>query len=271
MFDAQGLMVAEIDSVPIGFVHAVKSEENSDNASIPPFGLINALCVSEHPDEAMVANELLKAAEAYLHSRNVHDQVSTTSPDRFAFYLGVGESGGLLGVSARDRRQQQWLEAAGYRSQSMIETWQLPLSAFRPPMDRVQIMIRRQSRVELIDHGAVPHAWWRSVLLGHAEVSTFRFTTRGENASIDVDFWQPEFAVQNGAACVFLNLPSDIEQEKVDHYAFLISDGLKHFQQGRVPRVRTTIYSNAQQNSKLLERLGFRKELQGMVYSKPIS
>jgi hypothetical protein len=270
IFDPAGLLIAEDDTGALGFVHAVALETECDSSDSRCEGLINSLCLSEHPDQDEIARQLINAAEKYLESRNVKRVLSTSSPDRFAFYLGVGDAAGVIGVASRDVRLQKWLEQSGYVGGAIIGSWQLQLSNFRTPMDRTQIAIRRQGKIDIMSNPSTDKSWWLATVLGHGELFAFKLVMRDANAlEKRVDFWQPEFASLNtSGAFMQLIMPKIADQASLDYYSFLIAEALRHFQQGRISRVRTAIYSDDAFGNKLLERLNFRKDLQGTLYEK---
>jgi len=269
-FDEDGLFIAEFENVPIGFVHAVKLGISPDASNRKADGLINALCIGEHAEQDAVARQLITAAESYLASK--HSQIigATGSPDCYAYYLGVGDANGMLGISSRDVRSRNWFEQTGYRECASTESWQIALSSFRMPMDRMQIAIRRQGRIETVVDPSSNMTWWNSVIMGHSELFAFKLLMR-EPITIErqVDFWQPEIATLDGSSGMMqLMMPKITDQVALDQFAFLIAESLRHFQQIRIPRVRTTIYSDDIYGAKLLERLGFRKDFNGTFLIK---
>ncbi len=270
IFDPEGLLIAEDDTCALGFVHAVTLGTECGSPDSVTEGLINALCLSEHPEQDEIARQLIHAAEQYLERRDVKCVFATGSPDRFAFYLGVGDTAGVIGVATRDVRLQKWLEQSGYVSGAIINSWQLPLANFRTPMDRTQIAIRRKGKIEILSNPASDKSWWLATVLGHGEMFAFKLIMREADAiEKRVEFWQPEFASLNtsGAFMHFI-MPKIVDQTSLDHYSFLISEALRHFQQGRISRVRTAVYSDDEFGNRLLERLNFRKDLQGTLYEK---
>ena len=228
IFDPEGLLIAENDTGALGFVHAVTFETESESPESMTEGLINALCVSEQPEEDEIARQLMYAAEQYLERRNVKRVFATSSPDRFAFYLGVGDTAGVIGVASRDVRLQKWLEQSGYASGASVDSWQIPLANFRTPMDRTQIAIRRQGKIDILSNPASDKSWWLATVLGHGEMFAFKLLMREADAiEKRVDFWQPEFASLNtSGAFMHLIMPKILDQTALDHYSYLISEAL---------------------------------------------
>jgi ribosomal protein S18 acetylase RimI-like enzyme len=270
IFDPDGLLIAENETGAVGFVHAVMLEAELDSTASNSIGLLNALCVAEDPDQDTIARQLINAASDYLRQRGSGRVIATGSPDQFAYYLGVGDAAGLIGVASRDVRLQSWLEQSGFSPRAEVSSWQMPLANFRPPMDRSQIAIRRQGKFEILANPSAGKSWWMATILGHGEMFAFQLNMR-QSGSIEkrVDFWQPEFTSLNtSGAFMHLMMPKITEEQSFDQYSFLISEALRHFQQGRIPRVRAAVYSDDVFALKLLERLNFRKDLQGTVFEK---
>ncbi len=272
-FDPSLFLIYEGEFGPLGFVHATTSnsmEASNDGTSI---GLINAICVRSHPHQAEIASGLLEEVQRYLDRLECRTTFALGSPRLYAFYLGIGEGCGLLGVPENDHRTREWLTNAGYQETSRIDAWELDLQKFRVPMDRNQIAIRRTARVESLSEGNGGLSYAQSVLFGHAELYHFKLHHRDlSHLDLRAHFWRPEIpSSPNDVARNRFHLMFEAANhtEVADHYLFLLAEAFRQLQQLRGMSVRCTLERGVSPvNHSLLQRLGFAQRLAGSLYAR---
>ncbi|MFO0922165.1 MAG: hypothetical protein U0905_06700 [Pirellulales bacterium] len=272
-FDPGHFLVACRNDQPVGFIHIAFGANDDRSDLAMEHGLINAMCVSADADEDQVAMALLAEAQLILLRVGVKQLIATSSPNRFAFYVGLGPTDGLLGVSMHDRRLQAWLHGFGMQPWQATSRWELDLLGFRPPMDRTQIQVRRQFQVNRVIDGCVLD-WCSAVAYGHAEQQYFQLSSRVPGGDrLDVLYWQPDPTIRGLEGAGYLMTLANVPQESEgrDRYVFLLSESLRQLHLDRVDRIRTYLFNDDTSATHVLQRLGFQCIEHGMVYQKSLA
>lgn len=272
-FDRDGLLVA-VDAVglPVGFVHFGFSGNPQGTRLSDTAAILHKICVSPGKDEDAIAEALMHQALKTLKTQGASNCTALGNTERNAFYLGVGEGDHLMGVVARDVRTQRWLTQSNFVSVHPTECWELDLSSFRPPMDRMQISIRRTCTVgRLLDEDS--NQWWLSSVLGHCEQIRFNLVLRSPpKVENEIMFWFPDPTICGvDPSVVRLWLPSAPEAEEArERFIYLMAESLRQLQQERKQKVRTYASADQQTTVTLLQRIGFRSVEHGMIYSRDL-
>lgn len=272
-FVAEDLLILELDSRPIGFLH-FGFGCNPERTDIDPReGLICCLCIEPHPEEDLIADALIENAIVKMESRGSRDVIAIGSTSRYAFYIGVSEGDGLMGVVASDSRLQRWLAQNQFEPTRPTECWEIDLSQFRPPIDRGQFAVRRAaSVVRVLDE--VLEDWWDAVVLGHTEQIRFQLYSR-QLAAIthQVLFWytdQSGSGISTQTARVWLpEFPADADGR--DRIVFLLSEAFRQLQSERFSTIRAIAAPDQQGSVSVLQRLGFRSVKHGLIFQRKLS
>jgi len=273
-FDREELVLAIDDlGLPNGFIHFGFVSNPSGNRASDALAAIHKICVLPSLEEDEVANVLLQHAIHVLKSRGASQCTALGTTERYAFYLGVAEGDNVMGVVAKDARTQRWMSQAGFIPQRPTECWELDLASFRPPMDRMQIGIRRTCTVgRLLDEDS--HQWWLSSVLGHCEQIRFNLVLRSPpKVESEIMFWFPDPTIAGvNSTLVRLWLPIVPKaEESRERFIYLMAESLRQLQQERKLAVRTFASADQQDTITLLQRLGFRSVDHGVVYAKTLS
>ncbi len=270
-FDSSSLWIALEEDRPVGFLHAACAGNLQRSDLDPGIRLVNSLCVRPCEHEQEIARELLQAATGFLRASSESAPglvLATSSPDHYAFYLGIAHGDGLLGVPTEDVRLQAWLRSYGFVMEQSTEVCSLDLPSFRPPMDRTQIQVRRQCSVSrVLDF--VPQQWWIATAIGHTEQVGFQLVSRTVPVvSMMAIYWHTDPTVpglEQGATNLWLP-QNTTDRESEDRLVFLLSESLRQLQQDRISTVRAVAPLDESGLASVLSRLGFRAEFTGQVY-----
>jgi hypothetical protein len=272
-FESRGLALAfDENGMPVGMIHFGFASNPDGSRSSVTQSIIHQICVAPHPDEDAIAKQLLDHAIADLRSRDATSCTALGSTINNAFYLGAAAGDNLMGVMSKDSRTHQWLTQSGFVPKTPTESLELDLNAFRPPMDRNQISIRRTCTVgRLLDEDT--HIWWLSSVLGHCEQIRFNLVLRTPpKVENEIMYWFPDptiLGVDSSAVRLWLPaIPAD-EQAR-ERFVYLMAESLRQLQQERRRLVRTITTPQDQPSITLLERLGFRSSEHGMVFSREL-
>jgi ribosomal protein S18 acetylase RimI-like enzyme len=257
---------------PLGFIHFGFGSNAGGTRISDSQAIIHKICVKPHSEEGSIASELIAKALASLEEMGAVDCTALGTTDRNAFYVGISEGDNLMGVLARDIRTQHWLANAGFQPVRPTECWEVSLPSFRPPMDRLQIQVRRTCTVgRLIDEDA--RQWWVSSVLGHCEQVRFNLVLRTPaRVEGELMFWFPDPTISGvDSQVVRLWLPAVPPTEDArERFIYLMAESLRQLQQERKQVVRTFASADQQPTVTLLQRLGFQSVEHGVIFAKAL-
>lgn len=251
-----------------GFIH-FGFGRNHDGLSLSDcIGIIHRLCIEPQTDEDEIAKQLIQYAKSNLVQRGARRIDAFGTPTHSTFYLGVAEGDNMMGVLSGDTRCIRWLNASHFIPTQPIECWDLDLGTFRPPMDRLQIAIRRTCTIGRILDEYHPQ-WWMSAILGHCEQMRFNLVLRNPPiVDCEIMLWYPDstlFGLDSSVVRMWLGaLPG--QDESRERFVYLMSESLRQLQQERKRIVRTYASAQEQQVTTLLQRLGFRSAEHGLAF-----
>lgn len=275
-FRNEQLLMAE-DSLEgiVGFAHwGTNPEAQRVGKGV---GILHRLCVRPGEDEDAIASDLIEASLQAMTLEGQKRCVGIGAFDDSIYYIGVAEGDGFLGVHSSDARLLRWMQAGGFRPEQATECWELALSNFKPPMDRTQISVHRNSIVSRIlgdGHGG----WWQSVVFGHCDLSTYQLVSKTKPmVELRLTLWTPEVfvpGVESWIARLSLSsVGSDLANDdlRIEQWIYLISECLRLLQAERKQTVQVVIDPNIPQHVQILQRLGFKTKHHGMVMSRELS
>ena len=278
-FSANDLLLAEVDSVVVGFAQLAHEIEAKHSAT--PTGIaVSALCVAQREDEDSIAAELLRHCCQRMRASSAATFAFKPILPNASYFLGFGPGDSMLGVTSAERRTCEWLQAAGFQPRIPTTQWELNLADFRPVVDRTQVQIRRSAYVDReIDEPQLP--WKQACILGHAEPTAFHLTCRAERRVLqDVLFWGISPELRASSEIVFwlwpLELSADAQDGKwqgasvSDQLIFLLSESLRYLIDDGVDQVRCVTQADDSATGQLLSRLGFRSIQAGVVFSNTV-
>lgn len=164
-FDQHGLIVATEDENPVAFAHAGFGPNDDESEISHELGAIILTIVAPHADEAAIAAELIARCETYLRGQGAKAYYGGGVRPLNAFYLGLYGGSEMPGVLDSDPQQQQFFRAAGYREIDHTVIMHRELAGFRALVDRQQMQLRRQTRIEIITDPPA-QSWWEACTLG---------------------------------------------------------------------------------------------------------
>ncbi len=269
-FDADQLLVAEVDEEVRGFVHYFASDTAGGPRTAERLSILSALCVVPSDDEAAYAEILLDESERRQIECGALGGITKPIPPDSPFYLGLGFGDSMTGITTRDQRAYGWLVKAGYQPKAATSGWELNMEAFQAPVDRLQIQIRRAAHVDrLLEEPQLP--WWHACILGHTEPTGFQLTLRSEGRVAQyLLVWSVSHELASTPESIVWMWPIEVtkNQQSTDQLIFLIAEALRQLAEERVETVRTVSNSANTLVASTLSRLGFRNSNSGVVLEK---
>jgi ribosomal protein S18 acetylase RimI-like enzyme len=290
-FDREGLIVAELDGQPVGFVHAGFGPNERGSALDRGVGIIAMLMT--HPlaafekSGANVEHELLARAEAYLVERGATRILLGGSGRNAPFYLGLYGGSALPGIVTSDESLSAFAcdtanpaspLAAGYHATGHRTIWHRELATLRPVVDRTQMQIRRRANVEF---AADPPAasWWEACVYG--PMDRVRFDLVGRDGSAGpvgarwawAEFWGMEaFSAKWGIRAMGLKrIEVDSAQRREGLATFLLGEALKQLHSQGVAVVEAQARDDDPSSAALFRKLGFVEVDRATLYEKAVS
>ena len=177
-FDYRGLILACEDGRAVGFTHAGFGPDPQEARLSTDRGVVCLLLVRPECEEGRVASGLLDRAEAYLAQRGAKRIYGGGVRPLNPFYLGLYGGCELPGVLQSDRIAQEAFRTHGYEEIEQTVIFHRDLSGFTAPVDRQQLLLRRQMSVQaMID--APSRTWWEACTSGDFDMTRFDVLPRG--------------------------------------------------------------------------------------------
>ena len=188
-FDRRGLIVAEEGGRLVGFAHAGFGPAPDGSRISTEVGAIHVVRVATHDDREQIAHRLLEHSEAYLTGSGSRTLLAGCARPAHGFYLGLYGGTESPGVLESDAATLALFRSAGYGEVENHVILQRPRAVFRPPVDRRQVQIRRQYRVES-QTDPPPATWWEACTLGQLDRVSYRlFSRHADEACGEVLAW----------------------------------------------------------------------------------
>jgi len=268
-FDPAGLLIAESNGQLLGWIH-VGFGCRSDSWQLDRHrACLACLAVRPGPCEDALAAELIDAAHLYALRHGASEIFGGPCQQLAPFYLGTRLAAGPPGVADHDSRRALWLQQSGYQLLDRTTSWELDVSRFRQPVDRHQIALRRQARVEP-GNPSLPLIGCQAIALSHIDRIAYRLCERGNPQPLgEAIFWHPELGGLGSDISVHLSSAAPDRPLPLDHaqHVYLLSEAIKQLQLERVPLVHTTTFESDHDLTAVYLRLGFGKPQNGTLMS----
>lgn len=176
-FDPRGLIIAEVDGTPVGFVHAGFGFRDDLSGLNTEQGVICALLVVPEQRRQGIGTALLAKAEEYLRQQGVKTIDFGQSKYRDPFYMGLHGGARLSGVCDSDPGLREFLTARQYAPALGSTIFQCDLSSYRAPSNMQLIGIRHKTELQAADP-VQPASYWWYTHLGNVESLRYRLVTK---------------------------------------------------------------------------------------------
>lgn len=185
LFDADGLIVAVRDGKPVGYAHAGFGPDADDLGPRPrPLRLSYALgtvamLVVEPGDDPETETGLLAEARRYLRRRGASVVYAGGQYPLNPFYWGIYGGSEWAGILATHAPFLRAVARAGFEAVSQTVLLEADLSGPEPRADPRGFLMRRQTRVEVVED-ATPATWWQALAVGDFRPTTYRLVSKAD-------------------------------------------------------------------------------------------
>lgn len=269
-FDRHGLIVARAGERLLGFAHAGFGPTEDRSAIDPRVGTTLLVVVPPHSRHHEIEDGLLDRCECYLRSRGATTILGGGTPDLGGFYLGLYGGSDLPGILDSSPGMQAVFQRAGYIADGRIAVLRRPLIGFRPPVNRLQLAIRRATTLRAIDEPA-RRSWWEAATTTGMAVR--RYELRGEADALlgSGSFWdvQPLAASWGLAMAGLTRVDIEGERRRQGLANYLVAEALHDLAQEGTTLVETHVAEENAAALSLFDKLGFKATDHGTVFRRP--
>lgn len=271
-FDRLGLLVAEKDGQPVGFVHGGfgPSQERDDLSSST--GTVCMLQTLPEYEESSLGADLLQAVEGYLIERGATTLIGGECPPYIPFYHGVRSASEQVGVMAHDAWSRSVFANAGYTVDGEYLILNCHLPRIRPFVDRMQRQLARSFEV----HPQMDHEfdnWWDTCTFGPTPRSCFQVRSKADHQPVgSIVWWDLDHGIwdSNRAIVGMSRLEITAEHRRAGLATFLTQSALKQLRGSGVSVVQVQVAAINDAGVEFFHKLGFEEVARGISFGKTV-
>ena len=269
-FDRAGLLVALDDRRPVGFAHAAFGPDGIQSAVDTRVGTTMLVVVAPHAPVAEVGAGLLARCEDYLRGKGTTTLLGGGSSGMRSFYLGLYGGADIPGILDSSPAMQDVFRRAGYVEESRIAVLRRHLAGFRPPVNRLQLAIRRATTLRMIDEPP-RRSWWEAVTTSGLALRRYELVNEADELLGAATFWdvQPLAAAWGVTAAGLLHVGIEGGRRRQGLAHYLVAESLHHLAQEGVTMVETQVAEANAAALALFAKLGFDATAHGTVFRRP--
>jgi ribosomal protein S18 acetylase RimI-like enzyme len=269
-FDREGLIVAMDGDRAVGFAHAAFGPNKDRSAVERRVGATLLVAVVPHERHESIGDELLQRCEDYLRQRGAEVLLGGGSFEMRSFYLGLYGGSDLPGVLDSSASMRGVFERAGYEVADQIAVLRRNLAGFRPPVNRLQLAIRRNTVLRVIDE-PTRRNWWEAATTTGIALRRYELRNHAEEVLGSASFWdmQPLAAAWGVQAAGLMDVAIEGERRRQGLAHYLVAEAMHDLEQEGVTIVETHASRSNTAAMKLFEKLGFEVAEFGTLYRKP--
>ncbi len=269
-FDCEGLILAWDGDRPVGFAHAGFGPSQREYEISTELGVTCVVVVRPDCAEQEVAAGLLEKCEAYLRRRGAKVLYGGGIRPLNPFYVGLYGGSELPGVLDSDTVARELYRSHDYKEIDRTLIFRGDLGEFRAPMNRQQMQLRRQMRVQVVIDPPI-RGWWEANTMGDFDLTRFELVPRAGGQPIAYATLRSMDAMGMsgfGRAVGLIELHTEEPYRRQGMTTFLLTETFNHLSRQNIAsvEVQTMQYNTA--GVGLYRKLGFKQIDQGIVFRK---
>lgn len=223
-----------------------------------------------HEQAAAIGADLLARSEAYLRRRGARVILGGGTDALCGFYLGLYGGAGIPGILGSSPGMQDVFRLAGYAEEDRIAVLRRPLSGFRPPVNRLQLAIRRATVLRAVDE-PVHDSWWEAATTSGLSLRRYELTNAAREVLGSATFWdmQPLATAWGVTAAALLHVEIAGPRRRQGLANYLVAEALHDLAQEGVTLVETQAAEGNGGAIALFEKLGFTRADEGILFRSP--
>ena len=187
-----------------------------------------------------------------------------------SFYLGLYGGSDLPGILDSSAGMQAVFRRAAYAEAERIAVLRRPLAGFRPPVNRLQLAIRRNTSLRVIDEPS-RRTWWEAATTTGMALRRYELRNPAEEVLGSVSFWdmQPLAGAWGVVAAGLLHVGIEGPRQRQGLASYLVAEALHDLAQEGVGMVETHVTTTNAAALQLFGKLGFTAAEYGTLFRKP--
>ncbi|NDC54156.1 MAG: GNAT family N-acetyltransferase [Planctomycetia bacterium] len=269
-FDREGLIVAADADRVVGFAHAAFGPTRDRSAVDTQVGSTLLVATVPHPQQDEAGDRLLRACEDYLRRRGARTILGGGSSDLRSFYLGLYGGSDLPGILDSSVAMRRIFERAGYLAGDRIAVLRRTLHGFRPPVNRLQLAIRRNTVLRAIDEPA-RRTWWEAATTTGVALRRYELLNQADELLGAASYWdmQPLAGSWGVVAAGLLDVEIVGSRRRQGFAHHLVAESLHDLAGEGVSLVETHAPVSNKAAISLFTKLGFEIAEHGTVFRRP--
>jgi len=268
-FDRHGLFVALDDGRPVGFAHAAFGPTADHSSLDTKTGTTLLVVIVPHAEAGTISKGLIERCEGYLIGRGATVILGGGSPAIGGFYLGLYGGSDVPGVLDSSAGMQAAFSVAGYVAAERIAVLRRPLAGFRPPVNRLQMAIRRSTTLSVVDEPS-RRTWWEAATTTGLALRRYVLRNQAEELLGTATFWdmQPLSAAWGVSAAGLMHVDIEGPRRRQGLASYLVAEALHDLASEGVSMVETHVSESNAPALSLFGKLGFQPADHGTVFRK---
>jgi ribosomal protein S18 acetylase RimI-like enzyme len=270
-FDRHGLIVALDGERAVGFAHAAFGPSADRSGIDPTVGTTLLVAVVPHADHDAIGQGLLERCEAYLRERGATTLLGGGSADMRSFYLGLYGGSDLPGILDSSPDMQGIFRRAGYEVGERIAVLRRRLAGYRPPINRLQVAIRRNTVLRVIDE-PTRRTWWEAATTTGIALRRYELRNHSEEVLGSASLWdmQPLSSAWGVTAAGLLHIDIEGPRRRQGLAKYVVAEAMHDLAAEGVSLMETHVATSNTAALALFESLGFETAEFGTVFRKPV-
>ncbi len=270
-FDRHGLIVALDGERAVGFAHAAFGPSADRSGIDPTVGTTLLVAVVPHADHDAIGQGLLKRCEAYLRERGATTLLGGGSADMRSFYLGLYGGSDLPGILDSSPDMQGIFQRSGYEVGERIAVLRRRLAGYRPPINRLQVAIRRNTVLRVIDE-PTRRTWWEAATTTGIALRRYELRNHSEEVLGSASLWdmQPLSSAWGVTAAGLLHIDIEGPRRRQGLAKYVVAEAMHDLAAEGVSLMETHVATSNTAALALFESLGFETAEFGTVFRKPV-
>ncbi len=268
-FDREGLIVAVDDGRTVGFAHAAFGPNADHSAIDTSVGTTLLIVVVPHAEQERIGAGLLARCEDFLRRRGATTLLGGGSAEMRSFYLGLYGGADLPGILDSTPCMQEIFRRAGYAEAERIGVLRRPLAGFRPPVNRLQMAIRRATTLRVIDEPA-RRTWWEAATTTGIALRRYELRGAGDDLLGTASFWdmQPLASAWGVSAAGLMHVGIEGARRRQGLAHYLVAESLHDLAQEGVTLAEAHVALANEPALQLFTKLGFETAQCGTLFRK---
>lgn len=267
LFERGGLVVASEGDRIVGFAHAAFGPRADRTAIDTTSGTTALVVVPPHAARAAIGAGLLEHAEHYLRGRGARELHGGGAPGSCGFYRGLYGGSDLPGVLDSSPAMQAVYRAAGYAELDRVDVLRRSLVAYRPPVNRVHLAIRRSTVVRAVDEPC-RRDWWEAATTTGLALRRYELRSRDETLLGTATYWdmQPLASAWGVIAAGLLDVDVVEPRRRQGFASYLLAESLHDLAEEGVSVVETQVSRSNVMAAGVFDKLGFQRADSGVLF-----